>query len=181
MLSLLRYTAAYAILLAAVQASAIPSGPADSLLGSDPTTDPTFLFKLDENGSPVPPLPTIKQTRTIMSSSNPLTVVRDLLATRAGDDDFNTIVRVKCWTETNCSGRNNYQWGYTLDTSGNVCVKAKNCQCMEILTLKNAHISFWNSDHCDGNRSQQNGCFANGNLIRSSPGTNSLGFQKGCT
>ncbi|KAG4428924.1 hypothetical protein IFR05_015591 [Cadophora sp. M221] len=129
MLSLLRYTAAYAILLAAVQASAIPSGPADSQLVSDPITDPSFLFKLDENESSVPPLPTIKQTRTIiMSSSNPLTVVRDLLATRAGDDDFNTIVRVQCWSETDCTGLNNHGWGSTLDSSGNVCVAAKNCQ-----------------------------------------------------
>ncbi|TVY80415.1 hypothetical protein LSUE1_G007112 [Lachnellula suecica] len=88
-------------------------------------------------------------------------------------------VGVTCYTETDCSGTpTDHDFS---GTSSSACVSARNCQCMLVTTLDNAHIAYWNGKSCSGNKSVLNGCFSNRNVKQSSPGTNSLGFHDGCT
>ncbi|KAF4632591.1 hypothetical protein G7Y89_g5543 [Cudoniella acicularis] len=133
----------------------------------------------DVGRSPIPAAdahsaPPIIEVRGATSSPNPHVRVRDALYKRAL-----STVAMTCYVYTGCTGPS-YSWDTSFDS--NLCVQAPNCQCFIVTTLDNAHISWWNKAGCNGNRSWfDNGCDISLPTTENSPGTNSIGFQVGCT
>jgi hypothetical protein len=67
----------------------------------------------------------------------------------------------------------------TSSFATNFCFNAPGTHCIIIEDLNNAKIRYWNNQNCNGNESTFLGCGGSGDI--NAPGTNSIGFQTGCS
>jgi hypothetical protein len=69
---------------------------------------------------------------------------------------------------------------YDNTFSSSFCLNVPGTDCIIVHDFDEAHIHYWNKQNCNGRMTGYNGC-GNQDTSLNAPGTNSIGFQTGCS